>query len=71
MVIKGKYEGANNKSLPSHSESQLLKYINFNSVIATMMKNIIVYFSITTGSKVTGFEDGSITIRFLSQWPLV
>ena len=27
MKKKGKYEGANNQSLPSHSESQLLKYI--------------------------------------------
>ena len=52
------------------SELQLLKYINFDSVIATLMKNIIVYFSITNESKVTGFENGSTTIQFLSQCPL-
>ena len=27
MVKKGKYEGASNQSLPSHSELQMLKYI--------------------------------------------
>ena len=27
MIKKRKYEGVNNQSLPSHSESQLLKYI--------------------------------------------
>ena len=26
-MVKGKYKGASNQSLPSHSESQLLKYI--------------------------------------------
>ena len=31
MIKKGKYEGACNQSLPSHSELQLLKYIRLIS----------------------------------------
>jgi len=33
-----------------------------------MMKNVIVYFSITTQPKVTIFDEQSIIIRFVGQW---
>ena len=36
-----------------------------------MMKSVSVYFSIITKPKVTIFDDESITIWFLSPWPLL